>query len=367
MIYIFLCVVSFLSTPLFASRSVPLEYISGIENKLPANYHKLFAIVDKDSPQYTIVAHELTMDLMFIAEQERKSGNLYTSFSFLKLANFLFPHRGDVSKKYQSIAEQVTLFLNSKSTPCNEYYEIFLRELKSGFPAMMSQIDQSKCEQINKAVRDINADIVALEKRTSDEGAQKSIQIQKQLVSYIGKEELTNAEEEKVLSLLRAAYLGNLEFKGQGFGLTSDGELIVDFELVRKYSVLSYDGFKQTYSNITGKEFSEESPIFKSPIKFTLRLIQNDKITSYPVSISIKYPTFFNIWLNTFNFFSFSGYDRVQIYHQNDPHAVNFSAEKISLGFHDAYNTKKLNRFEIKGVPAEVINSLKKVDMIPAL
>lgn len=366
MIYIILLATSLFSASVHAYRSVPQEYVNGIENKLPANYHKLFQIEDKDSPQYTVVAHELTMDLMLIAEQERKSGNMYSSFAFLKLANFLFPHRGDVSKKFQSIAEQMTLLLNAQSTPCNDTYEIFLRELKVSFPAMISQVNENKCELINKAVRDINEDIVTLEKKASDEGSRRNAEIQKQLAPLMGKDELSSADEQKVLSLLRAAYLGHIEFRGYNKSLTSDGELVVHFELIRKYSSISYNGMKQTYSSITGKDSSEEE-IFQTPIKFLLRMIQNDKITTYPISIKVNNPTFFNIWLNSFNFFAFSGYDQVQIALQNDVHSFKFEGSKVSVSIFDPFNYKKLNAFEIKGLPTDVINTVKKIDIIPAL
>jgi len=362
MTYLILFVVSFFSHVSLASRDVPASYTDGLENKLPANYYKLFKIADKDSPAYTVASHELTMDLMHIAEQERKSGNIYMSFSFLKLANYIFPHRGDVSKKYQSVAEQVTLFLNASTTPCNDYYEIFLRDLKESFPAMMSQINHGKCEQISRAVRDIQQDILALEKRGSDQRLQKSAQIQKELMTYMGKESLDSKEEARIHELLLVAFLGNIEMKGRPVGFTENSDLIVSFEMIRLNSVLSYEGLKQTYTSITGKSFSENSDIFKRPIPFILRVIENDKIHSYPFTLTVKYPSQFNIWLNSFNFFAYGNYDSHQIYYQNDPYSVELKGPQIS--FKTYYDSRRLNTFEIKGLSAKVINNMKKIDII---
>jgi hypothetical protein len=368
MIYIILFAVSLFHSTVHASRNVPYEYISGIENRLPANYHKLFQITDKDSPQYTVLAHELTMDLMFIAEQERKAGRLSMSFDFLKLANFLFPHRGDVSKKFQSIAEQVALYLNAPSTSCNEYYEIMLREIKTNFPAMLSTIDQTKCEQINKIVRDTNEEILALEKKARDNGDLKSAQIQKQLLKFTDKDELTDEEGKEVLSLLEKAYLGHIEFRADNAELNNSRDMSVrmNFHLIRKHSSISYEGMKEAYINITGKEFSS-SPLFKKPLKMQLRLIQNDKITTYPVELKIKDPSYFNVWLNSLNFYSHSGYDRALIFNKNDVSCMEFDGGKIKIELLNPFANKDLSLFVIYGIPYEIFEVTKKIDIIPAL
>ncbi len=357
MIYIILIVTSLLSTSVHASRSVPEEYISGIENKLPVNYHKLFKIADKDSPEYSVVAHELTMDLMFIAEQERKAGRLSMSFDFLKLANFLFPHRGDVSKKFQNIAEQVALYLGASSTPCDEYYEIMLRDLKTSFPAMLATIDEKKCETINKVVRDVNSEILALEKKGRDEASIKSAEIQKKLLKYVDKESLTANEASEVLNLLETAYLGNIEFKLRNFDYYNPNFSII---LIRKNSAISFEGMKNAYINMTGNDFSS-SPLFKKPIKYQLRFIQNDKITTFPVLMKIKNPIFFNIWLNSINFFGHDGYDQNIIKYKNDLYCVEFDGGKIKIELNG------VNNFKLTGVPLELLQTTKKIDLIPLL
>ncbi|GEM_PF-4756857 len=310
MIYTILLAASLFVSNAFASRSVPYEYVQGIENKLPANYHKLFRITNNDSAEYTVVAHELSMDLMFIAEQERKAGKLSVSFDFLKLANFLFPHRGDISKKFQNIAEMVAMNLNAEATPCNEYYEIMLRELKKNFPSMLSTINEKKCENINKIVRDTNEEILALEKKGRNEGALRSIAVQKQLIKFIDKTSFTESEEAEIISILEKAYLGHIEFKAYNVELNNSRDMStrMDLSLVRRYSSLSYEGIKQVYTNLTGKDIAS-SPFFKKPLKYQLRLIQNDKITTYSISLKIKDPSYFNIWLNSLLFYGFSGYN----------------------------------------------------------
>ncbi|MFY7992880.1 MAG: hypothetical protein ACOVP4_06290 [Bacteriovoracaceae bacterium] len=366
MIYIILFVISLFPLHTWASRSVPQEYIAGIENKLPANYNKLFQIADKDSPQYTVVAHELAMDLMFIAEQERKAGRLSMSFDFLKLANFIFPHRGDISKKFQNIAEQVSLYLNASSTPCNEYYEIMLREIKTNFPAMMATIDQQKCEQINKIVRDTNEEILALEKKARDEGALRSAAIQKQLLKFMDKEELTQAQEAELISILEKAYLGHIEFKAHNIELNNSRDMSIrmNLSLVRKYSSLSYEGMKQTYINLTGKDFSSYN-LFKKPIRFQFRFIQNDKITTYPVDLKIKDPSYFNIWLNSLNFLSYGGYNNELIFHKNDVYCMELDGGKIKIELLNPFANKRLNLFVVHGIPYEIVESSKMVDLIP--
>ena len=363
MIYLFF-VISLFSFNTFASRNVPLEYVNSIENKLPNNYAKFFKISDTNSPEYTVVAHELTMDLLFIAEEARKTGNLYMSFNFLRLAHFLFPHRGDVSKKFQSIAEQITMYLNSASVPCNDYYEYFLRDLKAAFPAMISQINAQKCEQINKAVRDINADIVALEKRATDEGAKRSLAIQANLKKYIGKSELSSAETKDMLSQLVKGYLGHIEFKSKDIYF-ADERIVVDLELIRKYSAISYDGMISTYQSLTNETFENNDRFYKAPLSFQLRFIQNDKITTYPVSIKIKNPRFFDIWLRSINLFVFPGYPIDQIAAANDMYAMEFHTKDIKINFYKSANLNMLmNRLEIHNVPNGIIESLKKIDLI---
>lgn len=368
MIYIILIVTSFFSFQTRASRDVPFDYIQSIQNKLPANYHKLFQIADKDSPQYSVVAHELTMDLMFIAEQERKAGRLSVSFDFLKLANYLFPHRGDVSKKFQSVAEQVALYLGAPTTDCDSYYEIMLRELKTHFPAYLSTIDQKKCEQINKIVRDTNEDILALEKKTRDDSALKSAAIQKKLLKFVDKEELTANEEKELLSLLEEAYLGHIEFKAYNVDLDNaiTGATRMRLAMIRKYSAISFKGLKQIYTNLTGKDFSE-SALFKKPLKFTLRLVQNDKILTYPIQLVIKDPSYFNIWLNSINFFGLSGYNHELIFSKNDVYCFEFVGPKIKFELLNPMGNRTINLFSLKGIPYEDVLSSKIIDIIPAL
>lgn len=332
-----------------------MEYVSGIESMLPANYNKLFEIEDKTSNEYVVIAFQLTADFLHIAQEAKKSGNYLMSYRFLRLANYLFPHRGDVSQKFQALGSEIVNHLN-KEAQCNETFEKLLVEVKKSYPRLLDVVNQEKCSDINESVRDIEIGINDQETKKSSNLELKSRSLKEQMDLLAGKKALSQSDKDFISNSIRNAYLGQLEFVGHHIHHSRDGSIIVQFELIRKNSSLSFKGFKDSGLGFNGETFQINE------IKFQIHFVQNNKVTTYPLSITVKNANSFDIWLKTMNFFNFSQYPAADLAYRNDPSGFNFHSKDIEIGFVQSPQLYlNLNQMEFRNVPANVLKNLKKV------
>ncbi len=350
-IFLSLIAISLISSETRASRSVPQDYVAGIESVLPANYDRLFELEDKTSNDYVVLSFQITADLMNMATEAKRSGNYLQSYRFLRLANHLFPHRGDVSQKYQAIGRDIVSHLNGEAQ-CNGTYEKLLTEIKKSYPGLLNSIQQTKCPDINESVREVGSTILDQEKKLSQEQDLKALSLQEKVNLLSKKAELNEADQAFLNQSIWNAYLGHLEFISHHLTQTSDDSLIVQFELTRKNSALSLKGLKASGEFLRGE------------IKLHVHFVQNDKVTVYPVSIIVNRPEAFDVWLKTINFFNFSQYPHPEIAYQNDPFGFQFVSKDLELGFAQSPRLHlNLNQIEFKKVPKSVLKNLKRVSI----
>lgn len=330
---LFLVAISLLSSWAHAARGVPRSLLVGIEHSLPATYAQLFEHKDKASNEYVVVAHQATMDLVYMATEAGKSGQVLQKFRYLRLTNHLFPHRGDVSSSFQAAGKDLAAHLNRVSS-CGEGFETALTELKLSMPAQLQTVNPSKCEASQTSVRDIAPEVLEKEKEISWESETAYRELAKKI--EIGT--LSATEKQR-------AFTGYLSFESLNIIRSRDHSLTVEFELTRKHQSLS------------AKSLSE-----LGPLALEVKIFTTDKVIIFPVKLSTSDPAGFDIWLRTFNLFLHSQYPVREVAYKNAQTPITFESKdvKISLA-RDVASDRISNRWVFENLPADVFQKVKKV------
>jgi hypothetical protein len=350
MLAIFITFISLISHQAFATRSVPHEFVAGIETYLPVKYYKLFEMTNKDSGEYTVLVHEVTQDLLQISNDSRRKGQNYLSYRFLKLANYLFPYRDDVKARYNQIASEIILSLNT-ATDCSPSYADLVSEIKLTFPARFKEIKNEECNSIIEQAKDLNAEVAQKLKQETLSQEEQALILAKEIERISLKVTPSEKEEMFLAQHLIQAFLGSIVIESFGpIKAGQDGKLTGQFFLFWKHSALSYDSFKEAWKKLNGAEqYAPFNVLGNTPLKLKIKFIQNDKVHETSGSLKLYSFDYLVGLLRSFNLFSIPEIKHEWISNIFDPNRFTFQGKDFKMGFDSTYKSYSMMSFELPG------------------
>ncbi len=340
----------------WATRSVPQEFTQGIESYLPQKYYKLFETKDKESGEYTVLVHQVTIDFLQIAEDARRKGQNNLSFRFLKLANYLFPYRDDVKVKYHQAASEIIEHLNT-SKECTATYSNLVTIIHENFPKRFSEIKNEDCNTIVEQIKDIDAEISTkiAQEALNDEAKAEIFLNEYEKIAI--KTEHTDQEREFLFKNLVRAFLGHIEIESFGpLSIDDEGQLTGQFFLFWKHSAMSYENFKNSYKYLKNSDQYETYKVIESSkVQMRIKLINNQTISVVNGKLEFYHFDYLAGLLRSMNLFNMSEIRSDWITPIYDPLRYTFHVPGIQMQFDPARKSYAFLRFKL--------NSMQKKDL----